>query len=84
MEPLTVYVLVTLGISAGGEVTRRNVGVTFNIHEAEAHAALDIANEYEKFEIEANWRDDAEMSALVVAMRSFRECVDELRAEALR
>ena len=79
-----VYVLVTLGIGSQGEVTRKNVGVTFNIHDAEAHRDLDVSNEFETHEVEANWQEAAATNDLVNAMRSFSGYVREMQEEALR
>lgn len=84
MEALHVYVLVTLGLANNGEVTRKNVGVTFNIHDAEKHAAADYSNEYETHSIDGDWQQDAEVSALTTAMRDFREMVKAMQEEALR
>jgi hypothetical protein len=84
MDGLNVYVLVTLSIGNQGEVVRNNVGVTFNIHEAELHRDGDVANEFDTFEIDSNWRDEAATTDLVETMRAFRRMVDEMREAALR
>ena len=84
METTNLYVLMTLSIDSEGEVVRKNVGVTFSLHEAENHQDKDIGNEFEAFQIDANWRDDAEQSELVSAMREFREMVKQMQDEALR
>lgn len=84
MKKVPVYVLVTLGFSKAGEVTRKNIGVTFNVHEAEAHAAADVANEYETHEVEAEYREDIEVTALSLAMRDFRDMVQQMQEEAVK
>ena len=81
---MTVYVLTALSLDGTGEITNRNVGATFNIHDAEKHAASDVANGYETFEVESNLQEDAATTDLVVAMRTFRSMVKEMQAEALR
>ena len=83
-DSTAVYVLVTLRIDAKGEVQRKNVGVTFSIHDAEAHQAKDIANEYETFEIPIDWQETAVMSAVVEQSRIFRDMIAGQIAEALR
>ena len=84
MDKTPVYVLVTLGFGSQGDVTRRNMGVTFNIHEAEAHQNKDVSNEYETHGVDADWKQDAEVSALTDAMREFRGMVADMQAESLR
>ena len=71
METTNVYVLMTLSIDCHGEVVRKNVGVTFSLHEAEDHQDKDISNEFETFQIDANWQEDAATTNLVVALREF-------------
>jgi len=83
-EPVYLFVLNKLVIDPNGTVVSENIGVTFNIHDAEKYAASDVANGYETFEVESNWQEDAATTNLVVAMRAFRDYVEELRAEALR
>lgn len=84
MDFFDLYILTRLVIAEDGNVIAKNEGVTFDIHEAESHRERDVANDFETFSVPADWRDDAEQTALVNAMRAFREYVDELRAEALR
>lgn len=84
MEKTPVYVLVTLGLGKNGEVTRTNVGVTFNIHDAQKHADAHYQNEYETHSVDGDWQQDAEVTALTSAMRDFRGMVEEMQAEALR
>jgi hypothetical protein len=83
-EPVHVFVLTKLVIDPNSTVVSKNVGVTFNIHDAEKYAASDVANGYETFEVESNWQEGAATTDLVIAMRRFREYVAELQAEALR
>ena len=84
MESVSVYVLTALFLDAKGAVVSRNVGVTSDIHEAEAHKAKGMENDFEIFAIAADWREDAEQTALVNAMREFREMVRHWQEEALR
>ena len=83
-EPVHVFVLTKLMIDPNGIVMSKNIGVVFNVHDAEKYAASDVANGYGTFEVESNWQEDAATTNLVVAMRAFRDYVEELRAEALR
>jgi hypothetical protein len=83
MEMFDTYVLTTLKIDSDGKVISTNVGVTFDIHEAEAHREK-IENDFETFSVPADWREDAETSNLVKAMREFRAMVREWQEEALR
>ena len=84
MNCLNLHVLTTLRIDAAGNVASRNVGVTFDIFEAEAHRALGIENDFDTFEVSDDWRDDAEQSSLVGAMRDFRDMVQRMQEAALR
>ena len=84
METTHVYVLMTLSMGSRGEVVRKNVGVTFSLHEAEDHQDKDINNEFESFQIAANWQEDAATTNLVVAMREFTGIVREMQEESLR
>ncbi len=84
MDFFDVYVLTRLVIEEHGNVTAENVGVTFDVHAAEAHREKSIENDFEKFSVPADWRDDAETSNLVKAMREFRSMVEEMQREALR
>jgi hypothetical protein len=83
-KPTPVYVLVTLSLDRQGEVLRRNVGVTFSLHEAEEHASKDVGNEFDTFQIDAQWQEDAAATGLVQAMRGFREIVEDLQKQALQ
>jgi hypothetical protein len=80
----TVYVLTSLFIDAKGAVMSKNVGVTFDIFEAEAHKAKGVENDFEMFAVPGNWREDAEQSKLIATMREFREIVAMQIEEALR
>jgi hypothetical protein len=84
MDFLDVYILTRLVIEEHGNVTAENVGVTFNLHEAEAHREKGIENDFEKFSVPDDWRGDAETSNLVKAMRELREIVKQMQEEALR
>jgi len=83
-EPVHVFVLTKLVIDPSSTVVSKNIGVTFNIHEADLHRGDGVANNYETFQIDANWQEDAATSELVIAMRTFRSMVEEMQAEALR
>jgi len=83
-EPVHVFLLTKLVIDPNGTVVSKNTGVTFNIHDAEEHAASDVAYGYETFEVESRWQEDAATTDLVIAMRCFREYVAQLQAESLR
>ena len=78
------YILTTLKLDRNGNVISTNVAVTFDIHEAEAHRDADVGNDFETFSVAADWREDAETSNLVKAMREFREMVRQWQEEALR
>jgi hypothetical protein len=84
MEMLDTYVLTKLTLDSEGKVISTNVAVTFDVHEAEAHRNEDVSNDFQIFSVSADWRDDAEQSALVRAMREFREMVRQWQEEALR
>jgi hypothetical protein len=75
MDTTPVYVLVTLDFTRQGDVCRKNVGVTFNIHEAEAHESKDVSNEYDTFTVPASWREGAAISETVMFMREAAEMV---------
>ena len=84
MEMFDSYVLTSLSVDSKGDVVSRNVGVTFSLHEAELHRGDGVGNDYETFQIDANWQEDAATTALVIAMREFRSMVEEMQREALR
>lgn len=84
MECLTLYVLTTLSINAEGNLLSRNVGVTFDIFEAEGHQAKGLENDFETFPIFGDWQEHAEQSRLIRTMRDFRDLVTEMQDAALR
>ena len=84
MDGCNVYVLTRLSIDAEGRVTSGNVGVSFDVFEAEAHRARGVENDFDVFVIDSNWREDAEQSSLVAAMRGFRVLVRQMQEEALQ
>lgn len=84
MEYLNVYVLTTLSLDAQGNVVSRNVGVTFDIFEAEVHRSHGVENDFDTFPVPNNWREKGEQSSLVTTMRDFREMVEQMQAAALR
>ena len=84
MDFFDVYILTRLVIEEHGNVTAENVGVTFNLHEVELHRSDGVANDYERFQTDTNWQEDAATTALVIAMREFRSMVEEMQREALR
>jgi hypothetical protein len=84
VRSLVAYVLTSLSVDAKGDVTSQNVGVTFDLFEAEAHRGDGIENDFESFPVPANWREEAEQSSLVGVMRDFRDLVQQMQEEALR
>lgn len=81
MDKTPVYVLITLGFTESGDVKRTVMGVTFNIHDAEAHERKDVSNEYETHGVDANWREGAAISETVLFMR---EAVEVINADIER
>jgi hypothetical protein len=79
-----IFVLTSLYIDDAGSVANRNVGVTFDLLEAEAHRAQVIENDFQAFDVSVNWREDAEQSNLVTTMRDLRAMVQEMQEAALR
>jgi hypothetical protein len=77
-----VYVLTSLFFDSKGNVASMNVGVTFSLHEAEHHKGKGIENDFETFQIESSWLEDAATTDLVTAMREFRAMVRELQQDA--
>ncbi len=84
MDYVSVYVLTSLSIDAKGNVITRNVGVTFDVFETEAHKAKGVENDFEIFALPRNWQEDAEQSTLIGAMRDFHEMVKAMQDAALR
>jgi len=79
------YVLVRGVMDAKGNITDQVVGVTFNMFDADEHKNSSIENDWKgPFSVNADWQSDAEMSATVNAMRTFRSAIEEIHAEALR
>ena len=79
-----VFVLTSLSLDKNGEVKSRNVAVTFDLFEAEAHRAKGVEHEFDTFAVAGDWRADAEQSSLIGAMRDFRDMVKEMQDAALR
>jgi hypothetical protein len=77
-----VYVLTSLFVDSKGNITSRNVGVTFSQHEAERHKGQGVENEFETFQICSNWQEHVATTGLVVAMREFCDMVKELQQDA--
>jgi len=84
MDYFNAYVLTSLSINAEGNVTSRNVAVTFDVFEAEAHKGKGLEHEFEVFPVPGKWREDAEQSTLIASMRDFGEMVKAMQDEALR
>jgi hypothetical protein len=84
MDSLHVYILTCLSLDGKGDVISRNVGVTFSIHEAEIHKSKGIEHDFETFQIDSKWMEDAATTDLVVAMREFCGMVREWQEAALR
>lgn len=79
-----VYVLTSLFFDSKGNIASRNVGVTFSLHEAERHKGQCVEHEFETFQIESYWQEDAATTGLVIAMREFCSMVQEMQEAALR
>jgi len=58
--------------------------VTFDLFEAEDHRNMGVENDYDTFVVPSDWRENAEQSQLISAMREFREMVKAMQDEALR
>ena len=84
MEFVHVFILTTLALDKKGDVRSRNVAATFDLFEAEDHRNKGVENDYETFVVSCDWREDAEQSELISAMREFREIVKQMQDEALR
>lgn len=83
-RPHYIYVLTQLFINPEGEIASKNVAVTFDLFEAEAHRASAVENDFERYTVAADWCELAEQSSLVTCMREFRRMVQELQDAALR
>lgn len=84
MDGARIFVLTSLYIDDAGNVANRNVGVTFDLLEAEAHRARGIENDFQTFSVSVKWHEDAEESNLVATMRDLRAMVQEMQEAALR
>ncbi len=84
MDGARIFVLTSLYIDDAGNVANRNVGVTFDLLEAETHRARGIENDFQTLSVSVNWREDAEQSNLVATMRDLRAMVQEMQEAALR
>jgi hypothetical protein len=82
MEFVHVFVLTHLSLDKNGDVESRNVAVTFDLFEAEDHRNKGVENDYESFVVPCDWRENAEQSELIAAMREFRAMVKELQQDA--
>jgi hypothetical protein len=83
-ETVLLYVLTRLQIDSSGNITQRNVGVTFSLFAAEGHRSDGYENDFEIHRVNAGWREDAETTATVTTMRNFRLLVEEMQRNALR
>ena len=83
-DNVNVYVLTSLTINSDVEVIDENVRVTFSLHEAERHKEKGIENDFETFQIDSKWLEDAATTELVVLMRGFCDMVREMQEAALR
>jgi len=68
-----VFVLTSLSVDENGDVKRRNVAVTFDLFEAEDHRNRGVEHEYDVFVVAGDWREGAEQSNSVKALRDLRE-----------
>lgn len=83
MDTTKVFVLVKLNLNAKGDVERKNVGVTFNIHDAEAHKDAGFENEVDELTCDASILEGAAVTATVEIMRDFRAIIADQCKEAL-
>jgi hypothetical protein len=84
MEFVHCFLLTTLALDKKGDVKSRNVAVTFDLFEAEDHRNEGVENDYEAFVVPCDWRENAEQSELISAMREFRTIVKQMQDAALR
>ena len=84
MGRVRIFVLTSLYIDDAGNVANRDVSVTFDLLEAEAHRAQAIEHDFQTFGVSVHWREDAEQSSLVRTMRDLRAMVQEMQEAALR
>ena len=83
MDFVHVFVLTSLALDRSGDVKSRNVAVTFDLFEAEDHRNKGVENDYDTFVVPSDFRENAEQSELITAMREFREMVKAMQDEAL-
>lgn len=83
-HPLEVFVLTRLVVTPEGHVKAENVGATFDIFVADAHRAIGVEHDFERYPISASWPEEAEKSGVVSMMRAFRQMMEQIQAEALR
>jgi len=76
-----VFVLTSLTVDKDGEVRSKNVAATFDLFEAEDHRNKGVEHDYEVFVVAGDWREDAEQSEFVIAMREFREMMRQWQEE---
>ena len=81
MDYFHVFVLTTLSLDKNGDVKRRNVAVTFDLFEAEDHRNRGVEHKYDVFVVPGHWREEAEQSNLVKALRDHREMVRRRQEE---
>ena len=84
MDYLHVFVLSHLSLDKNGDVKSRNVAVTFDLFEAEDHRNKGVEYDYDTFVVPGDWRENAEQSELIAAMREFRTVVKQMQDAALR
>jgi hypothetical protein len=84
MDYLHVFVLSHLSLGKNGDVKSRNVAVTFDLFEAEDHRNKGAENDYDTFVVPSDFRENAEQSELISAMREFRTIVKQMQDAALR
>jgi hypothetical protein len=79
-----VFVLKQLSLDKNGDVKNKNVAVTFDLFEAEDHRNKGVEYDYDTFVVPSDWRENAEQSELISAMREFRTMVKQMQDAALR
>jgi hypothetical protein len=84
MDYFHVFVLTRLSLDKNGDVKSRNVAVTSDLFEAEDHRNKSVENDYDTFVVPSDWRENAEQSELISAMREFRTMVKQMQDAALR
>ena len=58
--------------------------MTFDLFEAEDHRNKGVEYGYDTFVVPSDWRENAEQSELIAAMREFRTMVKQMQDAALR